>query len=163
MSLSPEERKRRIQQYATGPARLRVALNAAPPEARRWRPAPGEFSIHEIVCHCADSETNAAARIRYLVAADGPVILGYDPGTWAQRLDYHSHPLEAALQAVEAVRANTVPLLERLPVAAWDRVAEHSESGRYSGHDWLRIYSEHLEEHAGQIEQTLAAWRSSRS
>ncbi len=97
MSLSPEERERRIQQYATGPARLRAALDAAPPEARRWRPAPGEFSIHEIVCHCADSETNAAARIRYLVAADGPVILGYDPGTWAQRLDYHSHPLEAAL------------------------------------------------------------------
>ncbi len=162
MSLSAEERGRRIQQYATGPARLRAALDTVPPEALRWRPAPGEFSVHEIVCHCADSETNAAARIRYLAAEKAPVILGYDPGNWARRLDYHSHPLEAALEAIQAVRANTVPLLERLPDDAWDKVAEHTESGRYTGHDWLRSYSEHLEEHVGQIEQTLVAWRASR-
>jgi len=131
MPITPEELDRLIQRYAEGPAKLRAALAGAPPEAMQWRPAPGEFSVHEIVCHCADSETNAAARIRYLVAEEKPVILGYDPDNWAAAFDYHSHPLEAALAAVDAVRANTVPLLRRLPDAAWDKVATHTESGRY--------------------------------
>lgn len=160
MPITPEERDRLIQRCAEGPAKLRAALAGAPREAMQWRPAPGEFSIHETVCHCADSETNAAARIRYLVAEEKPVILGYDPDNWAAAFDYHHHPLEAALAAVDAVRANTVPLLRRLPDGAWDKVATHTESGRYTGADWLRIYAAHLEEHVEQVNRTLAAWRA---
>ena len=159
MPLSPEERQHRIQQYATGPSRLRAALAAVPPEATQWRPAAGEFSVHEIAVHCADSETNAAARIRYLMAGGDPVIIGYDPDTWAARFDYHGHPLELALATVEVVRANAVPVIRRLTGADWDRAGTHTESGRYTGHDWLQAYSDHLEEHIDQIKRTLAAWR----
>lgn len=154
------ERGRLIEQYATGPERLRAALEAAPSEAMKWRPEPGEFSVHEIVVHCADSETNAAARIRYLMAEAEPVILGYDPDNWAGRFDYHSHPLEEALATVEAVRANTAPLIRRLDEASWGKVGKHSESGRYTGEDWLRIYAAHLEEHIEQIGRTVDAWRA---
>ena len=160
MTLGAEERERRIEQYATGPARLREALAAVPGEALKWRPAPGEFSVHEIICHCADSETNGAARIRYLLAEKEPLILGYDPDNWAGRFDYHSHPIEVALATVEAVRANTVPLLRRLPESAWSAVGTHTESGRYTGEDWLTIYSEHVEEHIAQIERAVAAWQA---
>jgi len=58
MSLTRSERERLIQQYADGPARLTAALATVPAEALHWRPAPGEWSAHEIVCHCADSETS---------------------------------------------------------------------------------------------------------
>ena len=162
MTLDPAERERLIEQYASAPARLRAAVKAAPAAAMKWRPA-GEFSVHEIVVHCADSETNAAARIRYLMAEAEPVILGYDPDTWASRFDYHSHPLEAALVTVEAVRANTGPVIRRLEASAWDKTGTHSESGRYSGEDWLRIYAAHLEEHIAQIERTVDAWRGAGS
>jgi DinB superfamily len=111
------------------------------------------------VVHCADSETNAAARIRYLAAEADPVILGYDEAEWARRFDYHDHPLEPALVLVEAVRANTVALIRRIREEAWQRVGRHSESGRYSAEDWLKIYAEHLEIHARQIEANVAAWR----
>ncbi len=163
MTLNAAERDHLIERYATGPARLRSALEAVPPQALSRRPKLGEFSVHEIVVHCADSETNAAARIRYLMAEAEPVILGYDPDNWASRFDYDSHPLEAALATVEAVRANTVPLIRRLEPGDWDKAGTHSESGRYTGHDWLRIYSEHLEEHVAQIERTVAAWRAAGS
>jgi hypothetical protein len=126
----------------------------------KWRPAEDEFSVHEIVVHCADSETNAAARIRYVVASKDAPIIGYDPGEWARITDYDAHPLEAALATVEAVRANTVPLLQRLPDDAWERAATHSESGRYTGEDWLRIYSEHVEEHIAQIGGVVEAWKA---
>jgi hypothetical protein len=156
--MTADERQRRIEQYATGAQRLREAVGRVPVEARAWRPSPDEFSVHEIACHCADSETNAAARIRYLVAEKEPVILGYDPMNWAVTLDYQSHPLDAALAAVEAVRANTVPILRRLPEAAWASAGTHSESGRFTAEDWLRSYSDHIEQHIEQVAATYAAW-----
>jgi hypothetical protein len=162
MSLSPAERQDRIDRYARGPARLKAALERVPEEARKWRPAPEKWSAHEVVCHCADSELNAAARIRYLLAEKDPVIVGYDQEEWAKRLDYHQHPLETALLTVEAVRANTVVLLRRLPADAWSREGRHTESGRYGVDDWLNSYAEHLEKHSGQIERNLEAWTRAR-
>ena len=158
--LAREERDRRIEQYASAPGRLREALAGVPGEAMKWRPEPGEFSVHEIICHCADSETNAYSRIRYLLTEEKPVIVGYDPDTWAREFDYAGHPLDAALVTVEAVRANTAPVLRRLPDEAWAKEGTHTESGRYTAADWLRIYSDHLEEHIGQIKHTVDAWRS---
>jgi hypothetical protein len=158
VSLTPQERESRIQQYAAGPSKLRQAVAHVPKDALQWRPAPGEFSVHEIVCHCADCETNAHVRIRYLIAEKDPVIIGYDPDNWASRFDYHSHPLELALATVDAVRANTAALLRRLPEKAWESVGTHTESGRYTAEDWLMIYSEHLEEHVAQINSVLEAW-----
>ena len=118
MSLTRSEREHLIQQYADGPARLEGALARVPAEARKWRPAPGEWSAHEVACHCADSETNGAARIRYVVCEPEPVVLGYDENVWAVALDYHAHPVDVALATVRAVRANTVAVLRRLPEEA---------------------------------------------
>ena len=64
MALSRGEREALIQRYADGPARLKAALATVPAKALQWCPEPGEWSAHEVVVHCADSETNAAARIR---------------------------------------------------------------------------------------------------
>jgi hypothetical protein len=160
MSLSAEERKERMRRYAEGPARLKAAWAKVPEKARQWRPAPGKWSAHEIVCHCADSEANGALRIRYVLAEKEPVIVGYDQDEWARAFDYHAHPVELALQTVEAVRANTAALLARLPESAWSRAGRHSESGPYTAENWLDIYAEHLEKHSGQIERNLAAWEA---
>jgi len=160
MPLSHAERDSLIERYAAGPGRLRAALAQVPAEARQWRPKEGEWSAHEVIVHCADAETNAAARIRYLATEKDPLILGYDEARRAVTLDYHQHPLEPALATVDAVRANTVSLLRRLPEETWQRVGRHTESGRYTAEDWLRIYAEHLVIHARQIEANLAAWRA---
>jgi DinB superfamily len=160
MSLSPAERGRLIDAYAAGPARLRAAFGAVPEPVRQWRPSPTDWSAHEVVCHCADSESNASLRIRYLVVERDPLIVGYDQEAWARVLDYHALSAATALVTVDAVRANTVPLLRTLPEDAWRKEGRHTESGRYTAEDWLRIYAEHLELHARQIEGNLAAWQA---
>jgi hypothetical protein len=113
MPLTAAERAAMIERYARGPALLAAALAKVPGEALKWKPGPDRWSAHEIVVHCADSETNAHMRLRYLLAEPDPLIVGYDQDRWAQRFDYHAHPLDAALATVKAVRANTVPLLQR--------------------------------------------------
>ncbi|HET8645474.1 MAG TPA: DinB family protein [Vicinamibacteria bacterium] len=158
--LSSQERDALIDRYARGAGLLAAALEKAPAEALKWKPAPDKWSVHEIVCHCADSEVNASGRIRYVVAEKQPTIQGYDQDEWARALDYHALPLEPALRCLEGTRAHTAELIRRLPEEAWQREGRHSESGRYTAEDWLRIYADHLEKHAGQIERTLASWRA---
>ena len=160
MAFDRATRQRLIQQYADGPARLRVALGAVPPEAMQWRPKAEEWSAHEVICHCADSETNAYARIRYLTAENAPSIVGYHQEVWARTFDYHALPIDTALAVVDSVRALTTAMIRRLPDEAWTRSGHHSELGEYTAEKWLEIYAEHLEVHAQQIEANVAAWRA---
>jgi DinB family protein len=161
MALTPAERTKLIDQYAAGPRRLRAALATVPKEALQWRPKPGEWSAHEVVVHCSDSETQSASRIRVLISEKDPVIQGYDQEQWARDFDYPAHPIDAALAAVDGVRDNTTALIRRLPESAWSKVGRHTESGRYTAEDWLQIYADHLENHARQIEANVAAWELS--
>ena len=163
MPLTKDEREDRIRRYEAGPARLRAALAKVPAEAMKWRPGTGKWSVHEVICHCGDSEANGALRIRYLVAEPDPLIVGYDQARWAEVFDYHDAPIEPALATVEAVRANTAALLKRLPEKAWAVSGRHTEMGSYTAEEWLGIYSEHLEKHSAQIERNLAAWQADRA
>jgi hypothetical protein len=162
MPLTTREREDLIARYEAGPATLKAAFDRVPEEARKWRPGPDKWSAHEVIVHAADSETNAAMRIRYVLAENDPVIQGYDQARWAKHFDYHRMPLAPAFAAIEAVRANTVPLLRSMSDSDWQKKARHSESGSYGAESWLKIYAEHLEKHSGQIERNLAAWKASK-
>lgn len=158
-----QERERLIAQYAEGPGRLAAAVAAVPAGALKWRPAPGAWSAHEVVCHCADAEALVATRIRALIADHAPLIVGFDPDAWTAALGYHDLPLEPALTAVAATRAHLAEQLRRWPEAYWERAGRHTELGHYTAEGWLRLYAPHLHDHANQIEENVAAWRKSRS
>ena len=160
MRYSADEREALIKRYEEGSSKLRDAFAKVPREAWKWRPDGGKWSVYEVVCHCADAETNAAARIRYLVAEEKPVIQAFDQDRWATVLDYHSQKIELALAAVDVMRAQTVNLLRQMSEESWAAEGNHTESGLYTAEDWLTIYAEHLEKHARQIERTLEAWRA---
>jgi len=154
------QRQGLIERYEQGFERLRSALAAVPPAALRWRPAQGSWSVQEVVVHCADSETNAAARLRYLLCENEPVIIGYDQDEWARTLDYGAQDLDDALATISVVRRTTAAILRRMRESDWKKKGTHTEHGEYSVEDWMRIYAEHLESHARQIERNVAAWRA---
>jgi len=158
--MTSDERSKLIRVYADGPAVLRAALTRVPGPVMKWRPAPTKWSVHEILCHCADSEMNGAARIRYLVAESNPRLIAYDQDGWARTFDYHALDEGLGLEITEAVRKWTVPLLERLSGEQWLKEGTHSERGRLTAEDWLQTYAEHLHTHARQIDRNLAAWKA---
>lgn len=154
------ERMDLVREYAQGPVELRAAWDEMPYGVRLYRPEPGEWSAREIVCHCADSEMNAAIRIRTLTAELDPRIVGYDQDLWMQSFDYHDLDPELAFAAIVAARAWTTPVLERLTDSQWAAAGTHSDSGPYSAIDWLQTYSVHLHDHAKQIRSNLQAWNA---
>jgi hypothetical protein len=109
------------------------------------------WTAREIVHHLADSEMTSAIRLRRLLAEDQPIIDGYDEEQFSRVLHYGDRPIEAALDAFAAARRTTAEILARMSDDEWSREGTHSESGRYTAEDWLRIYAAHAHDHADQI------------
>jgi hypothetical protein len=158
--LTPEQRESLIVEYEKGAVVLRTAWEGVPEDAEKWRPAPDKWSAHEVVIHCADSETYAATRLRLLLAEAEPLIVGYDQAAWAKVFNYHAQSTDRALRTVDAVRTSTLPVLRSLGDADWSKEGRHTESGPYNVCDWLKTYGAHLKDHARQIARNVAAYEA---
>jgi hypothetical protein len=159
--LTAEQREPLIVEYEKGAVVLRNAWEEVPEEAERWRPAPDKWSAHEVIVHCADSETYAATRLRLLLAEEEPLIVGYDQDVWARVFNYHAQSVDRALRTIDAVRGITLPLLRTLSESDWAKQGRHTETGLYNACDWLKSYGPHLTNHAKQIGRNLAAFSAS--
>jgi len=67
-----------LRVQAATPARLRRAMAGLSRTALAWRPAPGEWSIQEIVCHLADVEVVNGWRYRMILAQSGSRLTAFD-------------------------------------------------------------------------------------
>lgn len=149
-------RRTLIDRYRHGPAAVREALGEAPLDADLDRAAPdGGWSARRVVHHLADSETTSYIRLRRLLAETEPVIAPYDEEEFARVLHY-DRPIAASLAVLDAVRAASAELLERLSASDFARAGTHPDHGRYSVDDWLEIYADHAEQHAAQIRSAMS-------
>src|SRR3954452_23546631 len=153
-----DERAALLQRYADAAAEVRKAVRDltddeldAPPSDD---PTDG-WSARAIVHHLADSEMTSAIGLRRLLAEDAPTIAGYDEAEFARRLHYDARPIQDSLDAMDAARRSSLDLLRHVTDDEWQRAGTHTESGRYSVEDWLRIYAAHAHDHADQIRRAV--------
>ena len=151
-------RAEKIESYGRAHAELVTALREFPREMWQWRASPETWTIHEIVCHIADSEANSYVRARRFIAEPGSQVLGYDETKWARALCYHEQSADDAVELFRALRGNTAKLIRDLPEAAWANRVHHSESGPMTMDDWLDIYERHVRDHVEQMRGVHAAW-----
>jgi len=144
------ERLGLIEQYRAGHQDVVDALEGITEGELDAQPGGGQWSPRQIAHHLADSELTSAIRLRRLLAEQRPLLAGYDEEEFARRLHY-DRPIESSLEALRAARLSSASLLERLTEQEWTREGTHSQSGRYTVEDWLRIYTAHAHDHAAQI------------
>jgi hypothetical protein len=149
--MTREERQALVEQYKAGYEEVARSLEGFPEESLSAHPLPGKWSAREIVQHLADSEMNSAIRLRKLLTEESPQIQGYDQEDYARRLRYNERDIAPALDALRGARATTGQLLDSMTADDWSREGTHTESGRYTAEDWLRIYADHAHNHAAQI------------
>jgi hypothetical protein len=139
------------------PRRLKKLLKGLSKKEVLWRPAPGQWSIHEVVAHLADGEVILGARLRFVAAMDVPPLPGYDQDLFVARLGIDKVDLRELFDAFESMRALNVGLIERLPKDALQRTGMHAERGPESIQTMLSMYAGHDRIHEQQIERILAA------
>ncbi|MDO9300994.1 MAG: DinB family protein [Anaerolineales bacterium] len=154
--MDKNEREIKIELYGRGYDLLKAALAEVPQEAMKFKPEPTEWSVHEIIIHIADSESNAALRARKLIVEPGGVLMGYDQAQWADTLNYHDHNFEDALEVTRLARKTTYELLKKQSDNVFTHSIIHPEyEDPYTFDKWINIYSRHIPGHIEQIRENV--------
>jgi hypothetical protein len=154
------ERTTLIEKYGRAWDDFLAGLKEIPKEAWLFKPAPKEWSVHQVIVHLADSETNSYLRARRLIADPQFPLMAYDQDEWANQLDYHNQSTDDALAATGAVRRLTYNMIKNMPDEMWERTGIHPEYPEpYKFTKWLRIYSNHPYDHLGQIQENYRLWK----
>ena len=130
---------------------LRQLLEGIDPEALAQPPAPGKWSIAEILAHLADDEFILAYRMRAVLVDPGVEIISFDQNRWAHDLRYRGIRADASLNAFEAARRWNLELMNALTPEEWSRYGVHEERGRESIRDMALLYAGHDINHSNQI------------
>ena len=158
--MDKQERDEKLELYGRGYELLMETLKDIPHEMWTFKPEPKEWSVHEVLVHLADSESNAALRARKLIVEPGGSLMGYDQALWADELNYHEHSYEDALEIVRLVRKTTYQLLKKQPDEVFEHWAVHPEYEEpYTFEQWINIYSAHIPGHIEQIQNNYKIWR----
>jgi hypothetical protein len=152
-----------LERYRRGAEVLAVVLTGVFGEEEDFSPAPGKWSVREIVAHLADAELVGAHRFRQVIAEDNPTIIAYDQAAWARNLDYARRKPKQSLETFRRVRAENYELLKGLPDAAFERTGNHTENGRMSLGQMLEGYAHHAESHVRQLQEIRDAYKKAKS
>jgi hypothetical protein len=147
-----------LDRFRAGGGRIAELIAGASTAQMDWTPAPGKWTIRQILCHLADTELVAGDRIRRLLAEDNPTLISFDQDAWAANLDYHRRDTTTAVETFRLMRAGHAELLRDLPADAWNRSGSHTERGRVTLLDTMHTHARHVESHASQIESILLAY-----
>jgi hypothetical protein len=148
-----------LERYRRGPELLAVVLTGVFGEEEDFSPAPGKWSVRQIVAHLADADLVGAHRFRQVIAEDGPTLVAFDQDKWAQNLDYSKRKVKQALETFRRIRAENYELLKDLPAAAFERAGHHTERGRLTLGEMLEGYAAHAESHARQLQEIREEYR----
>jgi hypothetical protein len=148
-----------VATFRRGSATIEEVLAGVSAEETGFVPAPGKWTIRQIVRHLADTEIVVGMRLRQIIAEDKPTLVPFDQDAWAAHLGYERADAFDSLRRFQSLRDDTARTLEALPPEAFDRVGVHPERGTKSLLEWVQIFGRHVETHAAQIAAIRDAWR----
>jgi DinB family protein len=167
MTEMPQQYTQRIVAHTSGqeplkiqaatPKKLQRLLGRATASKLRKRPAPGKWSIAEIVAHLADTEIAGAWRMRLILGAPGCPVTAFDQDSWVTALHYDKRDPRKALEQFRVLRETNLALLKTLTPEQWKHHGLHSERGPETIEHVVRMFAGHDLNHIAQIEQILAA------
>ena len=149
---APLAPRRAAALLGTMPVILRTEFEAAPGELLRWRPAPDEWCMLEVVGHLIETEERGfAGRIRTILAKERPLFATWDPSAVARdRQDDRRDPAKL-LADFSARRTASVTLVEALAATDLSRGGDHSEVGFLTVNDLLHEWIHHDANHLRQM------------
>jgi DinB superfamily len=134
------------------PEKLRREVRDTPLwDLKKW-PAPGKWSIEEILAHLADVEqVGMRERVEAIITEDRPVLEPFDQEKRAVELHYNRIDPKASLASLTSQRSANVKWLQKLRPAQLRRVGIHQSVGEVSVLDFLHEWAFHDLGHLKQI------------
>jgi len=142
----PSDRDLTLALMRSTPRRLREMSRDCPPEQAAAPPAPGEWSIVEVVRHLVHGDRDTfLPRLRRMVAEPRPVF------TRASRADGDAADLGTLLDAFQDARERALDVLVHLDEAGWRREGVSPSRGALTVEAYVATMADHDTEHLRQI------------
>jgi hypothetical protein len=149
------EGKDPLEVLAATPRKVQKLVNGVGKKRLGKKPAPGKWSVTEILAHLADAEMVQGFRVRLILGSSGTAIQGFDQDVWAGYSDYPSHDPALSLEAWRANRERTLRLLKGLSKEQWEYFGMHSERGKETVKRVSEMMAGHDINHFRQIKAIL--------
>jgi hypothetical protein len=134
------------------PAALAALVHGTDAATIAKQPAPGKWSIQEILAHLADTEMVMGYRLRRILETDGVAIEAFDQNKWAAIGRYADVPVTESLDRLRSLRRSHVRMLQSLTPAQLAHTGVHAERGPESVAHLSRLWAGHDLNHRAQIE-----------
>ena len=145
---------------AAFPDQLKQQLQGLSDAALRFRPAPAEWSIVEVVGHLLDIEAVYSARVRQMLATDNPSFPLFKPDELVRQRDYANQQISFLLSSLAERRDEHLEFLRVLRPAQLARAGVHATRGPVTVADTIAMLAWHDGNHKGQIANNIAAFGS---
>lgn len=119
------------------------------------RPAPGKWSVAEILAHLAEDEIATAWRYRQMVEHSGIELAGFDQDLWAKTGNYAGRDPHESLALFRLLRGVDLEFLGGLSAEQWNCFGIHAERGRITVMDLATHMAGHDSNHLEQIRKIL--------
>ncbi len=121
-------------------------------EQARWKPAPEEWSILEVINHLYDEEReDFRTRLDLLLHHPDRPWPGIDPQGWAVERRYNDRELKKSLNSFIQERQRSISWLEGLSLPDWEACYEHPTAGKISAGNLLACWLAHDFLHIRQL------------
>lgn len=140
-----------MEVFTTTPDRIRRLTSGLGSSVCNRSPAPGKWSVREIVAHLADCEIVFAFRLRQTLSQKHPTIQPFDQGIWAERYAIYDLPLATTL--FTAARRWNIKLVQGTSSAERKLPITHPERGSMTLWTIVETMAGHDVNHLNQIER----------
>jgi len=150
------EGKRPLAVQAATAKKLQRLIKGQPSAKLRKRPAPGKWSVNEILAHLADTEIIVGFRIRLVLGAPGSSFVAVDQDSAVTSGHYEKRDPHKSVEQFRVIREANLALLKSLTPGQWKHYGIHSERGQETIEHMVRMYAGHDINHLRQIERILS-------
>jgi DinB superfamily len=165
MKETTQQYVKRIQGYAEGKDPLKIQKSTVKKlekqikhmnkKEMKRRPAPGKWSVAEILAHLADAEIVASWRMRLILGSNGTPIQAFDQDVWAKTFQYSDRDPKESLRVFRVLRENNLSMLKALPRKLWENHGVHSERGKETIARIVQMFAGHDLNHLQQVEKIV--------
>ena len=145
---------------AATPARIRSLIRGLTSAQLAYRPAPGKWSIQEIISHLADTEMVMGCRARWIAFEDHPTLVPFDQEKWATGRAREKETLAETLERFRLLRRSQARLFRHASKKDFRRTGFHPERGIVTLRVQLETLAGHDLNHLEQIQRLAAQHRA---
>jgi hypothetical protein len=149
------EGKKPLAVQAATAGKLERLIRGVPSAKLRKRPAPGKWSVSEILAHLADTEIVGSFRMRLILGAPGTPIPAFDQDAWVVCGHYEKRQPRPSIELFRTLRQANLALLQSLTPDQWNHYGMHAERGKETIEQIVRMFAGHDLNHIQQIEAIL--------